>query len=241
MRCSVQSLGAAPDTGSLPAAQAATDLFGDRRVRVDLNALIRLVQARRGHFLLASGDHGDLWLDLDRVFLKPRRVARFASHLAGALSPFRVDAVCGPFAGGAFLAQLIASELDSAFCYTEYAQRREIPDHTSETGRQVATARYRLPAGLRDAVAGKRVAVADDAINAGFATRGTLAELRSYGAEPVGVGALLVLGPSGERPTRFDGLPLTAIANLPSAVWPADACPLCAQGVPVEAAGSVRR
>lgn len=208
---------------------------------MDRNTLIRLVQARRGHFLLESGDHGDLWLDLDRVFLRPRNVARLASHLAEAFSPLNVDAVCGPFAGGAFLAQVIASELDTAFCYTEYAERWDDPDHIRETDRQASTARYRLPAGLRDAVAGKRVVVVDDAINAGFATRGTLTELRSYGAEPVAIGALLVLGLSAERPTHFDGLPLTAITNLPSAVWRADACPLCAQGVPVERAGGMRR
>jgi len=213
-------------------------------MRVDQNALIEMVRARRGHFLLESGDHGDIWLDLDRVFLRPRSVAPFALHLADAFSPLGVDAVCGPFAGGALLAQMIASELDVAFCYTEYmehAERRDVPDHACGAGREAPTARYRLPVGLRDTVAGKRVAVVDDAINAGFATRGTLTELRSYGAEPVAVGALLVLGPAAERPTHVDGLPLTAIASLPSAVWRAEACPLCTQGVPVERAGSVRR
>jgi len=191
--------------------------------------LVRLVGPRSGHFLLESGHHGDLWLDLDRLLLKPRVVAPFASQLAARLSPFAIDAVCGPFNGGAFLAQMIASELDIPFCSTE---RQCVPDVVSDNTRNHVD--YRLPDGSCDAVAGKRIAVVDDAINAGHAVRGTLAALRSCVAEPVVVGALLGLGTSGERPASFDDLPLTTITSLPSTLWREADCPLCARGVPLE-------
>lgn len=194
--------------------------------------LIRLVEPRRGHFALESGHHGDLWLDLDRLFLAPGAIAPFVSHLAERLSPFAPGTVCGPLIGGAFLAQLIASELDLAFCYTE----RRISPHVPDGGVRRPVA-YHLPAGLRDEVAGKRIAVVDDAINAGHAVRGTLAALRAGGAEPVAIGALLVLEASGSPPPHFDGLPLTTGATLPSALWRAAECPLCARGVPLERPG----
>lgn len=194
--------------------------------------LIRLVDPRKGHFALESGDHGDLWLDLDRLFLTPDEIAPFASRLAKRLSLVAFDVVCGPSTGGALLAGTIAAELDLPFCATE---RVILPDVAGGTTRGLAT--YRLPEGAEDAVAGRRIAVVDDAINAGHAVGGTIAALRSAGAEPVVVGALLVLESSGAPPAVFDGLPLMALATLPSGLWRADACPLCAQGAPLERSG----
>lgn len=40
--------------------------------------LVRLAELRRGHFALESGHHGDLWLDLDRLFVEPWVVAPLA-------------------------------------------------------------------------------------------------------------------------------------------------------------------
>lgn len=194
--------------------------------------LVRLVDPRRGHFALESGDHGDLWLDLDRLFLTPRAVAPFASCLAKRLSSFAFDAVCGPLSGGAFLAQMIASELDVMFCYTE---RRVHSGVANDNTRPLVE--YRLPDGLVHAVAGRRVAIVDDAINAGHAVGGTLAVLRACGAEPVVIGALLGLGEFAKSPDRFAGLPLRTVATVPSSLWRADACPQCARGVPLERPG----
>lgn len=190
--------------------------------------LIRLVDPRTGHFALESGDHGDLWLDLDRLFMAPDEVAPFASRLAERLSPVAFDVVCGPSTGGALLAGMIAAELDLPFCATE---RVVSPDVAGGNMRGLVT--YRLPERAEDAVAGRSIAVVDDAINAGHAVGGTVSALRTAGAEPVIVGALLVLESSGAPPAMFDGLPLTTLARLASGRWRADACPLCAQGVPL--------
>jgi len=67
-----------------------------------------LAYPRRGHFDLATGFHGDLWLDLDALFLRPRLLRPQIRWLADRLRVHRVDAVCGPLEGGAFLAQAIA-------------------------------------------------------------------------------------------------------------------------------------
>jgi orotate phosphoribosyltransferase len=70
--------------------------------------LINLLNARKGHFLLESGHHGERWLDLDSLFLRPGQLGRFAAELAGLLSAHRIEAVCGPLVGGALLAQMVA-------------------------------------------------------------------------------------------------------------------------------------
>lgn len=184
-------------------------------MRPDLRTLL---PARTGHFALESGHHGTVWLDLDRLFLRPDRLRPLAAELAAALASHGAAAVCGPLTGGAFLAQMVADVLGVEFCFTERA----------------APFSYRLPPGLRDAVRGKAVAVVDDAINAGSAVRGTVAELEGCGATVAAVGALLVLGPVAPAYFAERNVPLERLADLPGDLWEPAACPLCAAGMPLD-------
>ena len=61
-----------------------------------------------GHFDLGTGYHGDVWLDLDALFLRPSVLRPDLRVLADRLREHRVDAVCGPMEGGAFLAYALA-------------------------------------------------------------------------------------------------------------------------------------
>jgi len=185
--------------------------------------LLALVPVRRGHFRLESGHHGDVWLDLDGLFLRPGRVRRFAAELARRLAGHGVETVCGPLVGGAFLAQTVAEEIGAAFVYAERVEAAG-DDPASPVG-------YRLPGAALGAVPGRRVAVVDDAINAGSAVRATLAALRAAGSEPVAIGALLVLGTAAAGLAAAHGVPLERLASVPNEVWRPDACPLCAAGV----------
>ena len=188
--------------------------------------LLDLMRPRKGHFKLESGYHGELWLDLDSLFLRPRRLEPFVVELARRLSAHGVDAVCGPLEGGAFLAQMIASELDREFFYSA----RSGPPRSEG----LYTVGYRLPAMLRGAARGRRFAVVDDVVSAGSAVRGTIADLRACGAEPVIAGALLVLASSpAPGPARLD-LPLERVEVLRSAMWAPSECPRCAALEPLE-------
>jgi orotate phosphoribosyltransferase len=60
--------------------------------------VLELLSARKGHFLLESGHHGDVWLDLESLCLRPQRVQ--IVKLAEPLSKLEVDAVCGPLVEG---------------------------------------------------------------------------------------------------------------------------------------------
>lgn len=185
----------------------------------DSDRVFHMMAPRSGHFRLASGHHGDLWLALDLLFRRPTALAPFVSALAERLDRHRIDAVCGPLTGGAFLAQLIARELDVAFAYTELS----------------APMCYRLPSGLRDGVAGTRIALVDDVINAGSAVRGTYQTVVAHGGQPVVVGALLVLGSAASAFAAEASLPLECLAHRPSNLWEPAACPLCAAGSPLDA------
>lgn len=181
---------------------------------------------RRGHFLLESGHHGDLWLDLELLFLRPRLVAGAVADLAARLEPYAIEMVCGPLNEGAFVALQVAERLNVQFCYTE----RRVT--TLEAAH--APVRYPLPGQLRDQVRGRRVAIVDDVINAGSAVRGTYAELLACQAIPAVIGSLVLLGEAMTRFAADAAIPLVSVAALPSQIWLPAGCPLCMAGVPLD-------
>jgi orotate phosphoribosyltransferase len=188
--------------------------------------LVRLLAARKGHFRYESGHHGDLWLEVPRLYVRPDRLRPLAAELAHRLAVHGVEAVCGPMVEGALLAQMVAEELGAEFSFADQFARPR--------GDGLYPVGYRIPDALRQVARDKATAVVDDVINAGSAVRGTLADLRTCGARPVAVGALLVLGPSGPAFAASERLPLERLSDLPNTLWEPSACPLCASGVPLD-------
>jgi orotate phosphoribosyltransferase len=188
--------------------------------------LVSLLGARSGHFRLESGHHGNLWLELEPLYLHPGRLRGFAAELARRLRPHDVEAICGPLVGGAFLAQVVALELDSEFLFAEQFARLK--------GDGLYSVGYRIPGSLRSVARGKRVAVVDDVINAGSAVRGAFGELLDCGARPVAIGSLMVLGSQASRFAEDQGVALETLSTLPNVLWEPKDCPLCASGSPLE-------
>ena len=94
--------------------------------------MVQLARPRPGHFDLGTGYHGDLWLDLDALFLRPSWLRPYVGWLAERLREHSPDAVCGPLEGGAFLAYAVADRLGVAF----------LAGYRSATG-------YHVPSGTR--------------------------------------------------------------------------------------------
>jgi orotate phosphoribosyltransferase len=188
--------------------------------------LLNAVGARKGHFRLESNHHGDVWLDLELLCLRPAMIQRFTVDLARQLARHKVEAVCGLLVEGAFVALMVAAELKVDF---SYAERFANPQSDA-----LYPVDYRVPSPLRSKVRGKRVAIVNDVINAGSAVRGTFQDLKACGAEPVAIGALLVLGSSAGSFANDERIPLESQASIPNLVWTAELCPLCALSVPLE-------
>jgi orotate phosphoribosyltransferase len=193
------------------------------------SSFFELTAGRRGHFQLESGHHSELWFDLDGLFTVPGRIGPFVKQLAESLRSYNVAAVCGPLLGGAFLAQLVAHDLDVDFCFTE----RVMPQDA--TG--LYPARYLLPAAFAARVNGRRIAMVDDVMSAGSALRGTYTELQTHGAEPVVAGALMVLGTTGADFFAEQQVAVEAMAHESYSLWLPSECPLCKAGGPLENVG----
>ena len=191
--------------------------------------ILSLLAARRGHFLLESGHHGDLWLDLELLCLRPGRLQTFAVELAARLSGLGADAVCGPLVEGAFVGLMVAAELGVDFTYSErFAQT---------TGDGLFPAGYRIPPVLKSGLRNRRVAIVNDVVNAGSAVRGTCAALLECGATPVAIGALVVLGTAAAEFAAARNLVLESLAALRNSLWTPSECPLCVAGALLENVG----
>ena len=196
-----------------------------------------LVGRRRGHFLLESGHHGDLWLDLEGLFVEPGAMRPFASQIGSVLlkdSDHRalgrgIEAVCGPLVEGAFLALEVAREISLPFTYSVPVQ--------SDTPGRLFSMGYVIPRGLHVQLAGKRVAIVNDFINAGSAVRGTIRSLEAIGAEIAVIACLATLGSDAEKIASRAGARLEALDRLENRVWDPSDCPMCLEGGLVEDPG----
>jgi orotate phosphoribosyltransferase len=189
------------------------------------------LSARNGHFLLESGHHGSLWLDLETLCLKPERINALANSLSTALSEANIEMVCAPLVEGAFVGLIVALRLEVPFAYSERFAR--------SAGGGLFPSGYRVPASLRNHVRGKRIAIVDDVINAGSSVRGTFEDLKSCGADVVAIGALLVLGTAASQFAVEKNVPLKALGHAANNIWIPSGCPLCAAGVPLEDVASL--
>ncbi len=195
------------------------------------DSLIQLLAGRRGHFQMESGYHSELWFNLDVLFAQPTRLQPFVLELARRLAGHRIEAVCGPMTGGAKLAELIAAELGIGYFFTERFEQRDA------TG--LFPVKYAVPSSRRAMLAGKRVAIVDDAVSAGSAARGTYADLIACDALPVALGALFIFGEKAVQFARKQNLALEGIARMSFGMWPPTECPLCKSGMALEKVSDV--
>jgi orotate phosphoribosyltransferase len=173
----------------------------------------------RGHFLLSSGRHSDEYWEKFRVFEHPRITEQLCGLIAQRYREQNIAIVLGPTTGGALLAQEVGRQLGA---------RCMIAESASGGGREL-----RRGFVLR---AGERVLVVDDVLTTGLSVRETLAALRPYQPEILGV-EVLIDRSNGEAGKQFD-VSLQALFSVAARSYdPAD-CPLCRAGQAVSKPGT---
>jgi orotate phosphoribosyltransferase len=191
---------------------------------------VRLAQPARGHFDLGTGYHGDVWLELDALLLRPAVLRQPVRWMADRLQEHAVDAVCGPVEGGAFLAYAVSDLLTAAFLPGYRTPGETAGYHLRPAPGGIAGDHSRPAPG---GIAGWRVGIVDDAVNAGTAVAACAAAVRAQDAVPVAVTSLLALGDASETIPERLGVPFYPAATLPGRAWPAARCELCVKGIPL--------
>jgi orotate phosphoribosyltransferase len=172
-----------------------------------------------GHFVLKSGRHAGRYLEKFLVLQHPRHGVELCRRLADALVPFRPTLVVGPTTGGVLLSFETARQLGGDV-------RTAFAEPVAEGGRALRRGWAVAP--------DERVAIVDDILTTGASLLETVEAVRAAGVEPV---AAAVLVDRSTEPVEL-GLPLHALGRIEIPSWTPDACPLCADDVPLRKPGS---
>lgn len=169
----------------------------------------------KGHFRLTSGLHSDEYLQCALVLQQPPLAERFGRELAARLQP--CDVVVSPAVGGLIIGHEVARALGARFIFTERDAAGKMSLRRGFSVRPDETA-----------------VVIEDVVTTGGSTREVIELLREAGVRVLGAGS--VIDRSGGRVDL--GVPRIALATLDVVNYPAEQCPLCKRGVPVEKPGS---
>lgn len=173
-----------------------------------------------GHFVLKSGLHAGRYLEKFLVLQHPAIGVELCRRFAGVLAPYEPSLVVGPTTGGVLLSFETARQLGGSVraAFAEPVER----------------GRRSLRRGWPVAAADERVVVVDDILTTGASLVETLDAVRAAGVEPL---AVAVIVDRSVAPVEL-GVPVHALGRIEIPSWEADACELCAAGVPVRKPGS---
>lgn len=177
---------------------------------------------KNDHFVYASGDHGSGWVAKDLINLRPELAHRLGQLLAEEVQAqgFRPDLICGPAIGGVICAQYVALALKARCVFAERL--------VGEGGK---TEKFEIKRGYDEMICGQSVLIVDDVVNTGFSVRLTCEAVVQSGGHPMGIAAYVNRGNVGAVDLGVEVFIYLDEVLLPS--WPADECPLCKAGVPV--------
>jgi orotate phosphoribosyltransferase len=173
---------------------------------------------RTGHFVLTSGRHSDTYVQCARILEDPALTTRLAEAAVERLPEgLGIDLVAAPAVGGLIIGFAVAQALGVKFIFSE-----------REQGSMVFRRAFAVPEGAR-------VLVVEDVVTTGGSVGEVIDLVRQAGGEVVGVVSLIDRG--GDK--KFDA-PFWPLLRLEVESWAADACGLCADGVPKYSPGSRR-
>jgi len=186
--------------------------------------LLKSVDAwRTGHFLLTSGLHSDQYMQCQRVLQYPR----YGAHLARLLAEHVIEAglkpkvVVGPALGAVHWEVFVASALDEIYGKkNETLVRAVFAERPAENPDAFAIRR-----GI-ELDEGEEVFVVEDVTTTGGSVKKVIELIKSLGAKPVGVGA--IVDRSGGA-ADF-GIPFIKLISLNLKTYTAHDCPMCKEG-----------
>lgn len=170
---------------------------------------------RRGHFVLTSGRHADLYLQSAVVLQWPRIAEALGRALA---APWRgeVDVVVGPAMGGVIIGHEVARALGVRMVFTERSGGAMALRRSFEVG------------------AGERALIVENVVTTGGSALEVAELLHGGGATVAGLATIVDRLPAGARLP----LPYRALARIDADAWAPQECPVCTAGTEAESPGS---
>lgn len=178
-----------------------------------------------GHFVYKKGGHGDSYVNKDEIFPDPDELEKLCVEIAHRMIAFNIDVVCGPTVGGVTIASYVAKALRR---FTGKAVKAVFADENAVDGKKI------LKRGFDKKVKGQRVAVVEDIGNTGGSARDTCDAVVDAGGEVVCVEFLCNRSDDKIALRELVHIDIQdALLYVDMNNYPPEACPLCAQSVPI--------
>jgi orotate phosphoribosyltransferase len=170
----------------------------------------------KGHFLLSSGLHSDIYFEKFQVLQHPEYVEILCRRLASLFEGDKVELVVGPTTGGVIIAYEVAKNLKVRSIFAELGDEGRI---------------FKRGFTIKN---GERVLIVDDILTTGGSIREVIQLVEKHEGKILGIGILL--DRSGGK-VKFD-YPLRPLAVTAVQNYRPEECPMCKKGEPLIKPGS---
>jgi orotate phosphoribosyltransferase len=177
----------------------------------------------RGHFLLTSGRHSNIYFQCAKVLQYPNYAEKFCSLIADHFKSFDIDTVISPAIGGIIVGQEVARLLGKK---SIFAEREDLP-----AGRQDKNLVLRRGFSLEK---NEKVLVCEDVVTTGGSVFEVIEIVKQSGAKVAGVGYIV-----DRSNGKVDfGFPQYSTIKLDAKSFLPQECELCSRGVEIIKPGS---
>lgn len=163
---------------------------------------------QEGHFILTSGRHSKRFMQTAQVLQYANITEKLCSSLAEGFQNEKIDIVISPAVGGILVGYEISRILGVRNIFCE-----------RENGEMKLRRGFKIEQGAR-------VLVVEDVVTTGGSVKEVISVIEEAGGTIVGVGVLV----DRSNGTVDFGYPLRSLLPIAIDSYPADECPLCAQG-----------
>lgn len=193
------------------------------KAAADDNEVLRLFRASdallQGHFKLTSGKHSEWYFEKIRLIEKPAALEKLVDLLVERVRREvpDFDYVVSPAYGAIAIGFLVALKLGKRFAFSQRADEKM----TVRSG--------------FSGLDGSRAVIVEDILTTGGSVQEVVACLRERRVEVAGIYVLVDRSGGG---VLIDGRPVGSLLALKVEAFEPDACPLCAQGLPLVKPGA---
>ncbi len=181
-----------------------------------LDIFIKTGALLKGHFLLTSGRHSNIYFQCAKVLQYPEYCEMICKNIAAHYKSYGIDTVISPAIGGIIVGQEVARQLNKRSIFAE----REDIALTLRRGFSLDK--------------GERVLVCEDVVTTGGSVFEVIEIVKGCGAVVEGVG-FIVDRSNGK--VNF-GFPQFSTVKLDAVSFSPEECPLCKQGIELVKPGS---